>query len=115
MGPSDQSPTAPSPIRDHEDRIAGVVLVFRDVTERRRHEQERECLLAAEQAVREEAESANRAKDRFLAVLSHELRTPLTPVLFAASSLLEEGDHSLDPNVRSVLEMVQRNVELEGG
>ncbi len=102
-----------APIKDHEERIVGVVLVFRDVTENRRHEQERECLLAAEQAARSEAESANRAKDRFLAVLSHELRTPLTPVLFAASSLLEQGDHSLDPSVRSVLEMVQRNVELE--
>jgi PAS domain S-box-containing protein len=102
-----------APIKDHEDRIVGVVLVFRDVTDARRHEQERECLLAAEQLARSEAESANRAKDRFLAVLSHELRTPLTPVLFAASSLLEEGDGSLDPSVRSVLEMVQRNVELE--
>jgi len=102
-----------APIKDHEDRIVGVVQVFRDVTDDRRHEQERECLLAAEQAARSEAESANRAKDRFLAVLSHELRTPLTPVLFAASSLLEERDPSLDPSVRSVLEMVQRNVELE--
>ena len=102
-----------SPIKDHEDKIVGVVLVFRDVTDERRHEQERECLLAAEQAARSEAESANRAKDRFLAVLSHELRTPLTPVLIAASSLLEQGDRSLDPSVRSVLEMVQRNVELE--
>ena len=27
------------------------------------------------------AEAANKAKDRFMAVLSHELRTPLTPVL----------------------------------
>ncbi len=102
-----------APIRDHEDKIVGVVLVFRDVTDERRHEQERECLLAAEQAARSEAESANRAKDRFLAVLSHELRTPLTPVLIAASSLLDQGDRSLDPSVRSVLEMVKRNVELE--
>jgi PAS domain S-box-containing protein len=102
-----------APIKDHEDRIVGAVLVFRDVTDKRRHEQERECLLAAEQVARSEAESANRAKDRFLAVLSHELRTPLTPVLIAASSLLEQGDHALDPNVRSVLEMVRRNVELE--
>jgi PAS domain S-box-containing protein len=102
-----------APIKDHEDKIVGVVLVFRDVTDKRRYEQERECLLAAEQAARSEAESANRAKDRFLAVLSHELRTPLTPVLIAASSLLEKGDGSLDPSVRSVLEMVQRNVELE--
>jgi PAS domain S-box-containing protein len=102
-----------APIKDHEDSIVGVVLVFRDVTEERRHEDERESLLAAEQAARAEAESANRAKDRFLAVLSHELRTPLTPVLIAASSLLEQGDHALDPNTRSVLEMVRRNVELE--
>jgi PAS domain S-box-containing protein len=102
-----------APIKDHEDKIVGVVLVFRDVTDKRRHEQERDCLLAAEQLARTEAESANRAKDRFLAVLSHELRTPLTPVLIAASSLLEQADGSLDPAVRSVLEMVQRNVELE--
>jgi PAS domain S-box-containing protein len=101
-----------APIRDHEDEIVGVVLVFRDVTEERRHQEERDRLLAAEQTARSDAESANRAKDRFLAVLSHELRTPLMPVLLAATSLLE-GDPALDPSVRSVLEMVQRNVELE--
>jgi PAS domain S-box-containing protein len=102
-----------APIRDHDGKIVGVVLVFRDVTEHRRHEQERECLLAAEQVARSEAESANQAKDRFLAVLSHELRTPLTPVLFAASALLEQVDLALEPTVRSTLEMVRRNVELE--
>ncbi len=102
-----------APIKDVEDKIVGVVLVFRDVTEQRQHEEERDCLLAAEQAARSEAESANRAKDRFLAVLSHELRTPLTPVLIASSALLEQNDLPLHPSVRSTLEMVQRNVELE--
>jgi PAS domain S-box-containing protein len=102
-----------APIKDPSGEIVGVVLVFRDVAEERQHEQERDRLLVAEQAARSEAESASRAKDRFLAVLSHELRTPLTPVLIAASSLLERGDHDLEPGVRSVLEMVKRNVELE--
>jgi signal transduction histidine kinase len=34
------------------------------------------------------AESANLAKDHFLAALSHELRTPLTPALLLSESLL---------------------------
>jgi PAS domain S-box-containing protein len=54
----------------------------------------------------------NLTKDRFIAMLSHELRTPLTPVLAAVSALLGNGDRSVR-NVRSTLEMIQRNVELE--
>ena len=58
-----------------------------------------------------EAEAANTAKDRFLAVLSHELRTPLAPVLTAASAMLD--DPALSPETRTTLAMIQRNVELE--
>ncbi|HEX8199939.1 MAG TPA: hybrid sensor histidine kinase/response regulator, partial [Isosphaeraceae bacterium] len=59
---------------------------------------------------RRAAEAANRAKDRFLAMLGHELRTPLTPVLLAASALL---DDRAAPELRGDLEMIRRNVELE--
>lgn len=56
-------------------------------------------------------ETANSAKDHFLAVLSHELRTPLTPVLAVVQDLLR--GESLASNVRESLDMVHRNVELE--
>lgn len=60
---------------------------------------------------KEAAESANAAKDRFLATLSHELRTPLTPILIWAGGMVR--DPSLPPDISEGLEMVCRNIELE--
>jgi signal transduction histidine kinase/response regulator RpfG family c-di-GMP phosphodiesterase len=67
-------------------------------------------LYKAAQAARTEAERANLAKDRFLAMLSHELRTPLTPVL---TSLLSLEFEELPETIRPTLQMIRRNVELE--
>ncbi|HWB04651.1 MAG TPA: response regulator [Verrucomicrobiales bacterium] len=62
------------------------------------------------EAARAEAEAANIAKDRFLAMLSHELRTPLSPVLHAVA-LLDEEECSNE--VRQLVEIIRRNVQLE--
>jgi two-component system CheB/CheR fusion protein len=60
---------------------------------------------------KEAAESANAAKDRFLAALSHELRTPLTPILIWAGGMV--NDPSLAPEIDEGLQMICRNIELE--
>ncbi len=75
-----------------------------DVTERRQAAQR---LSEAKEA----AESANRSKDRFLAILSHELRTPLTPVLMTVAAL--EHDPSLRTDVRDDMTMIRRSIEIE--
>ena len=77
-----------APIRDLDGNIIGAVLVFRDVTERRKAEQERAEALHREQAARAAAEEANALKLQFIAMISHELRTPLASIKGFATTLL---------------------------
>jgi PAS domain S-box-containing protein len=93
-----------APIRDANGEIRGVVLVFRDFSGHKENERKLK-------EAKEEAESANRAKDQFLAMLSHELRTPLTPVL--ATLNLWEASEELSPALHADAQMLRRSVELE--
>lgn len=93
-----------SALQDGGGKRSSFFSLVLDVTERVRAEQ-------ARQEAKEEAERANQAKDRFLAVLSHELRTPLTPVL--ATAQLMETDAALSVEQQESVRMIRRNVELE--
>jgi PAS domain S-box-containing protein len=81
----------------------------RDVTERKRAEEERARLLAGEKAARIEAEEANRLKDEFLATVSHELRTPLNAILGWAELL--RASKLDDETARRALGTIVRNAK----
>ena len=99
------------PLSDVDGNTENVLIVAEDVTQRKRTVEELKAAKVSAEQAKAIAESANAAKDEFLAVLSHELRTPLTPVVTTVSMLQE--DPRFDADTREYLEMIHRNVELE--
>jgi PAS domain S-box-containing protein len=100
-----------SPLRDATGRVVGASKIARDITERRRLEDERDRLLISEQQARVQAEASNRAKDQLLATVSHELRTPLNSIMGWAR-LLQSGD--LDEAGRShAVEVILRSASTQ--
>ena len=80
-----------SPIQDPMGRVVGASKVGRDITDRRRLEEQRALLLKTEQEARRTAEAHIQAKDEMLATVSHELRTPLNAI-FGWARLLQNGE-----------------------
>jgi len=96
-----------APVEDPSGRVTHFVGVIVDATERVQALSEREELLASAQGARQDAESANRAKDRFLSVVSHELRSPLNAILAWASLLRDE---SAAEDVARAIEAIEASV-----
>ena len=89
----------------------GYIATWRDITDRKLIERERELLLERERIAREQAEQANRIKDDFLAVLSHELRSPLNPILGWVKLLQTQNLNST--RATTALDTIERNVKLQ--
>jgi len=92
-----------APIRDKAGRILGSVLVFRDITERKRDEREIQQVAAA-------LEESNRRKEEFLAILAHELRNPLAP----QSNAVELLKRTVTDNAvaRQAISLLERQLRL---
>jgi hypothetical protein len=101
-----------------DGQVLGVGVTGMDVTELKQTQAQAQQLLESEQAARavseaaqRAAESANRIKDEFLAVLSHELRSPLNPILGWAQMLRTRKYDEKATN--RALETIERNAKLQ--
>jgi len=86
-------------LHNANNEISGFLGVSKDLTERKRYEQE---LIRA----REEAEDASRTKSEFLANISHEIRTPLNAILGLTELAMGTA---LSPEQREYLAGVQES------
>jgi PAS domain S-box-containing protein len=94
-----------------EDSLHVIQCNIRDITDRKRAEEERRLLLQNAQEARAEADTANGIKDEFLALLSHELRTPLTSIL-GWSHLLANNNLDEQESKRAI-ETIVRNARAQ--
>ena len=99
------------PLKDEQGFVVKWFGTCTDIHEQKQILEERAHLLELEQVARAKAETANRIKDEFLAVLSHELRTPLNAIL-GWSKLLQT--RKLDQKKTSeALATIERNATLQ--
>jgi len=111
----DLGPTLAAPLRAHGDSL-GVLAITRAVGARPFSERERErlrvladhaALAVHKSLLLQRAQSADRAKGRFLATMSHELRTPLTALAGYGELLADQVIGPLSDTQLDVLERMR--------
>jgi len=90
-----------APIRNGNGELIGSILVFRDVTEQRRH--------AAETDRVSKLQIELKTKDEFLSHVSHELRSPLTSI-YSFTSIISDGlAGETNPEQTEYLQIILKN------
>jgi len=70
--------------------VGGIVVNFRDVTERKQAQEKLEKLYKKEMKLRQQLEEEMKKRVEFTRALAHELKTPLTPVVMSSELLTSE-------------------------
>jgi two-component system sensor histidine kinase/response regulator len=89
--------TVCSPLRDEGGKVLGILTIARDITDRKKVQEE---LRSAKEA----AEAATRSKSEFLANMSHEIRTPMNAIIGLSHLVLKT---ELAPRQRDYITKVQ--------
>ncbi|MFM0327517.1 CheR family methyltransferase [Caballeronia glebae] len=88
----------------------GLAKIARDLTDRKSVESQQQLQLALERAIRAQAETANRQKDEFFAILSHELKNPLNLIHVKAELLSRSPEVKDIALVQDAADAIQRSV-----
>lgn len=107
-----------SPIMDMSGKVTGISTIARDITERKRAEQEIYTLNhELEQRVSErtaQLEAANRELEAFSYSVSHDLRTPLRAIDGFSHILLDDYANKLDDEGKRLIKIVRNNTNRMG-
>jgi len=92
-----------TPIRDSAGLLIGSIHVARDITERKRADEEREKLIG-------QLASANRELNEFAHAVSHDLKAPLRAVAVLAEMINSDSVDKLDDEAREKLDLLKSRV-----
>ena len=95
-----------SALKDASDNVVGHITIVRDITERKRAEEEREVLLQDITKSNRKLEGANKELQDFVYVASHDLREPLRKISSFGTLLQDSLKGKLDEDQQENLEFM---------